>query len=125
MDIVTSTKSQLRASQWAKAISDCQASGLTITRFCEANNLNVNAYYYWLRKLRLRTIDNLPVPVKQELVKTEPTEPVKFKKLEVISPVPDTVPAVVIRLPYATLELTNSASQQTMEAVLLALKSTC
>lgn len=125
MDKIQTVKSQIKHQQWAQLIAECQSSPLTVKSWCVANDISPKTYYYWLRKLRLKTIDNLPTTVKQELVKTEPTEPVKFKKLEVISPVPDTVPAVVIRLPYATLELTNGASQQTVEAVLLALKSTC
>ena len=52
-------------------------------------------------------------------------EPVTFKKLEVQSLVPDTQAAVIIHLFDATLEIHNGANQQTVEAVLLALKSVC
>ena len=48
-----------------------------------------------------------------------------FKKLEGITPVPDTKDAVIIRLPQATLEINEGASQETIQAVLLALQSLC
>ena len=48
-----------------------------------------------------------------------------FKKLEVITPVPDTKAAVIIRLPQAILEINDGASQETIQAVLLALQSLC
>ena len=52
-------------------------------------------------------------------------KPAVFKKLEVVSPLPDTRAAVIIRLPNATLEINEGASQQTVQAVLLALQSVC
>ncbi|MBQ1241560.1 MAG: IS66 family insertion sequence element accessory protein TnpB, partial [Lachnospiraceae bacterium] len=62
---------------------------------------------------------NLPVPI------DVPEKPVTFKKLEVTSPLPNTQAAVIIRLPNATLEINEGASQQTVQAVLLALQSVC
>lgn len=46
-----------------------------------------------------------------------------FKQLEVQVPTANTQAAVIIHLPSATLEIQNGATQQTVEAVLLALKS--
>lgn len=72
-----------------------------------------------MKKLREELCENLPAPV-------EATEmPVTFKKLEVMSPLSDTKAAVIIRLPNATLEINEGASQQTVQAVLLALQSIC
>ena len=42
-----------------------------------------------------------------------------------MSPLSDTKAAVIIRLPNATLEINEGASQQTVQAVLLALQSIC
>lgn len=63
-------------------------------------------------------MENLPVPVTEE-------KPAVFKKLEVVSPLPDTKAAVIVRLPNATLEINEGVSQQTVQAVLLALQSVC
>ena len=125
MDVVTQTKGQIRAKQWSQQIADCQSSGQTVRTWCAEHGVNIKSYYYWLRKLRLQTISNLPVEVKHELQTSEKSDPVSFRKLEVQVPLPDLQPAVIIRLPNATLEVVNGAMQQTVEAVLLALKSTC
>ena len=42
-----------------------------------------------------------------------------------MSPLPDTKAAVIIHLPNATLEVNEGASQQTVQAVLLALQNVC
>ena len=60
--------------------------------------------------------NNLPVPL------PDMEKPVAFKKLEIESPLPNTQAAVVIRLPQATFEIAEGTSQQTIQAVLMALK---
>jgi len=116
VDQVTQVKTQFRLGHWKKLISDCQASGMSVCSWCKLNNISVPSYYYYLKRIRLQAIKNLPVP-KEKLT--------AFKKLEVQTPVTDTQSAIILHLPYATIEVRNGTSQQTIEAVLLALKSTC
>lgn len=120
MDQVTITKNEFRKQQWSKTIQACQSSGQTVVSWCEENGINIKSYYYWLRKLRIDALEetSLPVPLQEEA-------PTIFKKLEVTSPLPNTQAAVIIRLPNATLEINEGASQQTVQAVLLALQSVC
>lgn len=56
---------------------------------------------------------------------TEESKPVPFKKLEVTVPVPNTLAAIIIHLPSATVEVREGTSRQTVEAVLLALRNIC
>ena len=120
MDQVTLAKNQIRADRWSMLIQTCQQSGQTVVNWCEENNINIKTYYYWLRKLRKQELctKELPVPIPEE-------KPVMFKQLEVTSPLPDTQAAVIIRLPYATLEIADGTSKQTIQAVLMALQSIC
>ena len=120
MDQVTLVKNQMRAENWRTLIQACRQSGQTVVNWCEQNNVNSKTYYYWLRKLRTQELDGkeLPVPVPDE-------KPVAFKKLEVQTPVTNTQAAVIIRLPNAIVEITEGTSQQTIQAVLLALQSIC
>ncbi len=120
MDQVTLAKNQIRADRWRTLIQTCQQSGQTVVSWCEENNINIKTYYYWLRKLRTQELctKELPVPVPEE-------NQVVFKQLEMTSPIPSTSAAVIIRLPQATLEIADGASQQTIQAVLLALQSIC
>lgn len=55
MDKIANVKSQLRLPKWAQIFSDCQASDMTVAAWCEANNINIKSYYYWLRKVRNHT----------------------------------------------------------------------
>lgn len=97
---------------------------MTVVSWCELNNINIKTYYYWLRKVRLNALENSPVPT-NDLSAKVPEEKISFKKLEVASPVAGMSTAVVIHLPQATIEVAQGTDQQTVEAVLLALKSVC
>ena len=120
MDKVTATRKFLKKEQWINLIRECQSSGMTVTSWCKQNGIVEQTYYKNLKKLREELIENLPVPIEPE-----PQSPTVFKKLEVTTPLPNTQAAVIIRLPQATLEITEGTSQQTIQAVLLALQSVC
>lgn len=121
MDQVTKVRKQLKLEQWKALIAECMASGMTVTSWCKANGIVEQTYYKNLKKLRERELEKLPpalVPVSEE-------KPVTFKKLEVQTPVVGTQAAIIIRFPNATVEITEGADQQTIQAVLLALQSIC
>lgn len=124
MDKIANLKSQLRLQQWAKIIADCQASDMTVVAWCEANNINIKSYYYWLRKVRNHTLEQMPQLTENLPVPTE-DDPVTFKRLDVQTPVPEAAAAVIIRLPNATVEVNEGTSQQTVQAVLMALQAVC
>ena len=119
MDQVTKVKNEYRLQQWSNLIKDCQSSGMKVDAWCETNGISRNSYYYWLRKIREAAFHEFAV------VEDLPSEPVVLKKLEVQTPVPDTRAAVIIRLGNATIEINEGTSQQTIQAVLLALQSVC
>ena len=60
---------QIRIQQWREIIKSRAESGLSINDFCEENNLSLNQYYYWLRKVREAAIEKSGmhfVEIKQE-----------------------------------------------------------
>lgn len=120
MDQVTLAKNTFRAEQWTELIRDCQSSSMNVRDWCAANDVTHHAYYYWLRKLRMHEIKQLPTPIQQDNEK-----PTVFKKLEVQSTIPGTKAAVIIRLGNTTVEVNEGTSQQTIHAVLLALQGIC
>ena len=67
-------------------------------------------------------LDSLLVPITDGHCTEKETV---FKKLEVTTPVGNTKAAVIIHLGGATVEISEGASQQTIQAVLLALQSIC
>ena len=60
MDQIQSVTAELRLQHWAKIIAECQASTQTVKAWCEANDIHIKTYYYWLRKLRQRTLESIP-----------------------------------------------------------------
>ena len=119
MDQVTAIKNHYRMEEWKQLILDFQSSGMKLYEWCESRNVTKDMYYYWLRKIREYACDEL-------VTKSVPKQAVThLKKLEVMAPVPDTSAAVIIRLGNATIEINEGTSQQTIQAVLLALQSVC
>lgn len=132
MSQISSIKHQLRLTEWAQMIRECQNSDLTVLDWCTANNINPKTYYYRLKQVREQSLNNLPAKIKSQLpaaqesslAQTEENN-ITFRKLEVQSPLPNMQAAVIVRLPNATLEVTNDSTERTLEAVLLALKAVC
>lgn len=123
MDQVTQAKTELRLQNWSELITECQSSCMTVKAWCELHDINIKTYYYWLRKIRKAALEKSPVPAASLPVRKE--DPVSFKKLEVKSPVSGMQTAVIVHLPQATLEVAQGTDQQTVEAVLLALRCIC
>lgn len=120
MNQVTRVRKYIKREQWKTLIHECQSSGMTVTAWCKANDICEQTYYRNLKALREELCNNLPASLPETCDK-----PVAFAKLEVATPLPDTKAAVIIRLPQATLEIADGTSQQTIQAVLLALQSVC
>lgn len=123
MDQFLPVKKAVRLQMWQERINEFNSSGMHLKDWLEQNNITRDTYYYWLRKCRAAAVENLPADLKSKMPIAE--DAVTFKKLEVQTILPDLQPAVIIKLPNATLEVVNGAMQQTVEAVLLALRCTC
>ena len=102
--------------QWRKIIADCQNSGLKVDEWCEQNGVSRNSYYYWLRKIREKACQS----VSSELLPV--TNESTFAKLELNNIQGNSHPAVVLRFGYATIEVMEGTSIETLEAVLSTLK---
>lgn len=121
MDQVTNVKVQFRLEQWKKLIAECQSSGMPVRKWCEQQGFREQTYYYYLKRIRQEEINKMPtslIPVVEE-------KPTVFKKLEVQTPVANAKAAVIIRFGNATIEVNEGTSQQTIQAVLLALQGIC
>ncbi len=115
MDEIALVKSELKLENWAEMVRECHASGMNVTQWCIANGINKKTYYYRQRKVRQAALAELPqsenLPV--------------FGKLQFTGVQQQIRSTVTVHLPYATLEITDGASEQTVTAVLAALKKTC
>lgn len=95
---------------------------MTVKAWCKANGIVEQTYYRNLKMLREEMLESLPAPIINDDCTEKPTV---FKKLEVTTPVENKKAAVVIRLGGATIEVNEGTSQQTIQAVLLALQGIC
>lgn len=120
MDEITLAKSEIRFRHWQKLIDACQSSGMTVKAWCEANDVSDKSYYYWLKKIRKRTLETsgMPVPVPE-------TSPAAIVPLEVSVPPASGTAAVVLHIQDTVIEIAPGTDQLTLEAVLRALRSTC
>ena len=121
MDQVTKVRKQLKVEQWKAIITECRSSGMTVTAWCKANGIVEQTYYKNLKKLRELELDK----IQTSLVPIPDEKPAVFEKLEVQTPVPNTKAAVIIHLRGTTIEINEGTSQQTIQAVLLALQNVC
>ena len=53
---------EVRLAQWSQIIQERAASGLSIEQFCKQNGVARNRYFYWQRKLREATAQQLAQP---------------------------------------------------------------
>ncbi len=120
MDQVTKVRQQLKREEWKSIISECRASSMTVKAWCKNHGIIEQTYYRNLKRLREEMLESLPTPIIQY-----DNKPTVFKKMEVSTPVPDTKAAVIIHLGIATIEINEGTSQETIQAVLLALQVTC
>lgn len=49
----------VRASEWAQIIAECNASGQTRGDWCSEHGINIHAFYYWQRRLRTETFETI------------------------------------------------------------------
>ena len=71
-------KHQVQLQRWKALIQDRMNSNLKIMEWCEQNNVSKDAYYYWLKQIRIEAVAEVKVkrPVISEsnsFVEIQPT----------------------------------------------------
>ena len=104
-------KAEFRMGEMQKVIRARAESGLTISEWCQQNNFSEGSYYYWLKKIREKTIGE--AEAKNEIVQV----PVMLQK----SPERKIKP---VRIKYKDMELEIPCGMETEDiaAVLRAVK---
>lgn len=59
MDKLTTVLHDYNLALWTNRIRECRASGLTVSRWCDQNNIGTKNYYYWMRKIKWEAFDAL------------------------------------------------------------------
>lgn len=91
------SKTEQRQREWAVHIADYKASGLTMAAWCTANNVSVEKFKYWKRKLK-SVSPSKATPPAAHFVPIAVSEPSKPSTCEVASSLVVCVGSVRIEL---------------------------
>lgn len=122
MDQVTAIRRRISLDNWKNIITECRSSGMPVYRWCKENGICEQTYYKYLKKLREQELSTLSLALNSPHEEMPSTS---FKKLEVQPQPSCSKTAVVVHLKNASVEVNDGASQQTIQAVLLALQNIC
>lgn len=104
---------QIRLGEWAEIFKDRAASNLTVDKYCESHNISVNAYYYWLRKVRESILDS------QHMELVEIKEPDQTPALPPKNPAPTFRTEAIISFGQsARIEVNSSTPKQLLFALM-------
>ncbi|MFQ7292448.1 MAG: IS66 family insertion sequence element accessory protein TnpA [Monoglobales bacterium] len=52
MDKIVQIKNNVKLHEWSMMVKACRSSGLTVSQWCNENDIKLKTYYYRLRKVR-------------------------------------------------------------------------
>lgn len=109
--------------KWASIIQERNASELSTKQWCNQNGILEGSYYYWLKRIREKSLKQLSAPKIDTRLQEVSVEPAVFAKI----PTPaKQVPAdVMISLNGMEIGLNSSATPELIQSVLLAVKQLC
>jgi len=107
-------KNQVKATQWMQRIKEYRSSGQPVSTWCSNNGILEQSYYYWLKKIRIFAMENMPE-----------SEPV-FAKLPAMTNFAATSDAPIeLKMQDITVTFRNDASRELISEVIAALRQTC
>lgn len=108
-------KRETRLAIWQQHIQDQRSSGLTVRAWCEQNGCSEKSYYYWLRLVRERMLEQV---ADSTLVQVNPEELVSASIAEAGSSISG---SVVIRFGNACIELPEHTDTEAIASLVKAL----
>jgi hypothetical protein len=125
MDKLTTATHDYNLALWSNRIKECRASGLTVNKWCEQNNIGSKNYYYWMRKIKREAFETLPIEQKEIPCTMNSTVPV-FSKISLSTNNRTTsTAAVTIHLDGVTIDIQDGASEMVIRNTILAIRSLC
>jgi len=110
---------EMRLGHWANILRERRESGLSIRRWCRENGCNEKTYYYWQRKLREVTCDELTRRQEAAMVNVPSFAEVSHAKEALQSGM------ITIRLGEIVVEISGDTAPEIVETVLRTLRSPC
>jgi hypothetical protein len=122
MERIKEIKAEIRHSEWAEQIQECQNSGMTVTRWCQENNIRASTYYKRVKivqeellagNTKLQSI--VPVSISSEIALQKPSS--QFEKTNSENPV-SKPEKIVIRKSGIEIEIPQNADENAVLALL-------
>lgn len=115
----------VRRTNWLDIINQCQKrpDRVTVRKWLTDNGIGEKAYYYWLRKFRKETYEQLQAPAVSRQDTTISAE-INFAEITIPSAVSQTAvpetarPTIIIRHKNLSIEISNSISPDLLVKVL-------
>ena len=112
---ILEAKREMRLAVWQQHIQDQRSSGLTMRAWCAQNGCSEKSYYYWLKLVRERMLEQA---AESTLVQVRPEELVSAS-------IPETgigiSGSVVIRFGHACIELPEHTDTEAIASLVKAL----
>ena len=114
----------VRRTNWLNIVTQCQnrPAGMSVKKWLAENDIKEKAYYYWLRKFRKESYNQMQLPATAtttEVAFAEVTMPVPIVGPDTTSEnVPDISPTAVIKCNGLTIELSNNISEELLSRLL-------
>lgn len=108
---------QERLEKWNEAICTQKASGLTIKDWCSENGVNLNTYYYYLRRIRDAMLESSGPRLVEMKTNAEDAAP---KAADPVSG--EFHPLVTVRVRDSEIRIGENASLELISAVLEAVR---
>lgn len=106
---------QNKLSQWIPIIKECHASGISVRLWCQENNVSEKQFYYWQRKIKQIASESLPVIDRGSKIVQVPVRTVEPATKQNSSKF---VPAMVIHIGKAVIELADHVQPELLTSVL-------
>ncbi|WP_333646053.1 IS66 family insertion sequence element accessory protein TnpA [Lacrimispora sp.] len=108
---------EVRLTNWTKLIQECLSSGLSKKQWCLQNQIDEKQFYYWQRRVReeiyAEQVSAAPVELSTSFVEVPSLSKVKEPKSTNVS--------AQIHVNGCTIEIADSASDEFLHRLLLAL----
>jgi putative transposase len=112
----------IRRANWLTIITQCQErpAGVSAKQWLSDNGIREKSYYYWLRKFRKETYEQMQMPaVSQSTEVTFAEIPISAAASPaIVDHEPGTKPAAVIKRNGLTIEISNDISEGLLSRIL-------
>lgn len=109
--------------KWTSIIQECTTSGLSVRQWCHQNGVLEGSYYYWLRKIRLKSLETLPEVTAGNAIQPVSQSNTVFARLPLLEKSNNA--DVTLSLNGIEIGFNNSATADLIHSILLEIKQLC